>query len=402
MLSYPKPRKIASLQNLRDAWKWSSNSDRPRKSAGIDGITPSTFSRDFQRNLEIIRSRLVAGNYEFSRLRPNPIPKGRKGEYRIICIPTVEDRLVQRLLCNHLNQGDKLNILNNVSYGFIKGRGVGKAVRKAKNIRRDFPWVFKSDISSFFDQIDRVILVNGLERALGKSSVIPILHRAISCEVDDADPDTRQRVRKSGIQEGIGLRQGMPLSPLLSNFVLKKFDRHFERRKVRLIRYADDFVIFGKSEGDCWKYYNDTKNVLSEIGHEIPKVEENSKTIIREPNQPIDFLGLEITPNDKGIGYRINVPKAAFDEVKSRLQPFREFETAFHKYREFSRVIKKINNVIEGYINVYKMANNFNAFSDFAENCKLKTVRGLLISTFGKNIFSSLDAKRREFLGLPR
>ncbi|HBT63199.1 MAG TPA: group II intron reverse transcriptase/maturase, partial [Ruminococcaceae bacterium] len=46
----------------------------------------------------------------------------------------------------------------------------------------------------------------------------------------------------------IGVPQGGPLSPLLSNVMLNELDKELERRGHRYVRYADDCMIFCKSK----------------------------------------------------------------------------------------------------------------------------------------------------------
>lgn len=45
----------------------------------------------------------------------------------------------------------------------------------------------------------------------------------------------------------VGVPQGGPLSPLLSNIMLNELDKELERRRHRFVRYADDCMIFCKS-----------------------------------------------------------------------------------------------------------------------------------------------------------
>ncbi|WP_330375952.1 reverse transcriptase domain-containing protein [Dorea sp. D27] len=46
----------------------------------------------------------------------------------------------------------------------------------------------------------------------------------------------------------IGMPQGGPLSPLLSNVMLNELDRELEHRGHRFVRYADDCMVFCKSK----------------------------------------------------------------------------------------------------------------------------------------------------------
>lgn len=45
--------------------------------------------------------------------------------------------------------------------------------------------------------------------------------------------------------------QGSPISPLLSNILLNELDRELTGRKLRFVRYADDFSIYTKRKSDA-------------------------------------------------------------------------------------------------------------------------------------------------------
>lgn len=66
--------------------------------------------------------------------------------------------------------------------------------------------------------------------------------------------DLIKKYLKSGVMEnGIvmkteeGSHQGGNLSPLLANIYLDKFDKEFESRGAKVIRYADDIILLAKS-----------------------------------------------------------------------------------------------------------------------------------------------------------
>jgi hypothetical protein len=395
---FPRPVRIASVKKLRETWDESPLSHRRGGAAGVDDISPSQFRGELDRNIRDIHSRIQDSTYEFRPLRPLPIPK-TNGGIRLICIPTVEDRLVQRLIVDYLLAGDKLSIKNNVSYGFVKYRGgVPKAVTAARNLRSEYPWVFKSDISSFFDCIDREELKSNLARQLRHSSITPLLFAAIDCEIDESDKRLTADVKKTGVVRRRGLRQGMPISPMLSNFVLREFDKFFERHGARLIRYADDFVLFAKTEAECLAYFQMVREQLLKKKHTIPDLYEGSKTLIRRPEEPIEFLGLEITLRVNGSGYRIQAPQAAFESIKKTLDGFADFDYCASNHKSLFKVVTKINRSVSGFTNVYRLAKNFHDLQSHAENCRQDTFRRLLKNIFGSDVVSGLDQRRLNFL----
>ncbi|WP_316976369.1 reverse transcriptase domain-containing protein [Shumkonia mesophila] len=397
MLDYPKPTKIASLAKLRSTWNDSPDAEKT-KAVGIDGQSGSNFARDLTRNLEVIRDKLLSGTFEFRPLRPISIPKVNSPIPRIICVPTVSDRLIQRHILNYLVEDDKLSVKNNVSYGFIKNRGVKKAIKNAVKLRHENQWAFKSDISSFFDKIDRDKLISDLSRKLGKSSVIPILSKAIRCEISTSEKDIRKTIANAGIKEGLGLRQGMPLSPLLSNFVLRKFDQEFEKRRLKLLRYADDFIVFCNSKDECFRAFDLAEETLTSLGHSIPSPGKSPKTVICSPKEPVEFLGMEIAVKGCSGEYECIIPKSVFDEVDKKLNEFYDFKHVFLKYRSFSKTVLEINQKMDGFVNYYFFGKNFSSLKDCVSDKRANALRHIMKCIFGPGIFENLDPIRRQFL----
>jgi len=89
---------------------------------------------------------------------------------------------------------------------------------------------------------------------------------AIACEVDDSDPRIWRVLSDSGIKRGKGLRQGMPLSPILSNFLLRDFDQAFTAAHSDFVRYADDLIILACTREECAAAEALTRVELSKLG----------------------------------------------------------------------------------------------------------------------------------------
>ena len=254
-MSVAARERFFAAANMRQIWKdaW----QRVKHSApGVDGITPQQFNDDLTARIRFIRTEIKEG-YSFSPLRGVRAPKKDPTKFRIICVPTVQDRLVQRVLLQALEQrATVLGIVNDVSFGFVKDvgtirRGTSGARTAAIKHRQAKPWAFKTDITAFFDRIDRPALVDDLRRTFRLSSLHFLVERAIRCEVDEHDPRVRRVLHDNGICRGVGLRQGMPLSPLLSNFVLRSFDAAFAKAGFDMVRYADDLVVLCSSRTEC-------------------------------------------------------------------------------------------------------------------------------------------------------
>jgi RNA-directed DNA polymerase len=169
-------RRLLTPSNLRQCWQSFWREAAKQRSSGVDWITPADFHVHAERNLARLFQDLQSG-YKFALLRAHPVPKKDGKGFRIICVPTVQDRIVQRLLARHLlEMSDKLGIINEASFGFLpssdgRPRGVIAARNRAIELRGIHRWAYKSDISSFFDRIPRDELVRQTIAALRTPSL---------------------------------------------------------------------------------------------------------------------------------------------------------------------------------------------------------------------------------------
>ena len=108
-----------------------------------------------------------------------------------------------------------------------------------KNVDEGYVYVIDMDLEKFFDTVSQSKLIEVLSRTIKDGRVISLIHKYLNAGVI-AD----------GIFERteVGMPQGGPLSPLLSNVMLNELDKELERRGHRFVRYADDCMILCKSK----------------------------------------------------------------------------------------------------------------------------------------------------------
>jgi RNA-directed DNA polymerase len=295
----PRPIKILSKPRLREAWKESRDSSPNAGRPGIDNMTALRFAANLDHNLSNLARALRQGIYGPAPLRAVFIPKPNSDKERMICIPTVSDRVVQRAAVAYLTKSEKLPIYNSSSFGFLRGRGTRAAINAAVAHRRNYDWCLKTDIESFFDRIPRSYLKSCLAKALGDHSLVPIVSKVIDCEIR-LTRWNRPSVEKHGIKMGVGIRQGMPLSPILANLVLSEFDSKVQRLGLNMVRYVDDIAIFFDSKEKAKEGHRQIKGMLSSIELTIPELADDTKTQLLGPSDPIDFLGREIVRVGQG------------------------------------------------------------------------------------------------------
>jgi RNA-directed DNA polymerase len=205
-------------------------------SAGIDGVSTEDFENRLEEELGRLQKELEGWTYEPSPVRRVDIPKpGKAGEFRMLGIPTVRDRVVQTTLKNLLEPIFE-PLFSTHSYGFRPGRNQRQAVEAAQKIvASGKPFVVDIDLSKFFDRVNHDRLMAQLTRQIEDKRVLRVIGKTL-----------RSGIMHDGLIHATteGTTQGSPLSPLLSNIVLDELDKHIERRGLEFCRFADDCNIF--------------------------------------------------------------------------------------------------------------------------------------------------------------
>ena len=317
-VKFPRPTKIVSKATLACEWKVSRDAKKNSGSKGADGITALQFAQKLDSNLHQIALLLRKGEFGFSKLRAVFVPKPNSEKERMICIPTVRDRLVQRVILRYITSKKLFPIYNSSSFGFIKGRGTVEAVRAVVKLRGQYEWCLKTDIEAFFDRIPRAYLKSCVYKCLGRHSLTPLIFSVIDSEAK-LTAENRSQFAKQGMKAGLGVRQGMPLSLLLANLALADFDKKIAANRLEMVRYADDLVLFFHSKDDAYLGLDTLTNLLNKLQLTIPKIADDSKSKIVSSSEPLTFLGREIVYLDSEKSFVARVSRNQISKIKSRL-----------------------------------------------------------------------------------
>jgi group II intron reverse transcriptase/maturase len=347
-----------SKNALRAAWQHLYRNAKPssRKTVGIDDISINDFESDATAHLRTLHNEIASGCYVFSDLRPVLIKKSNNKD-RLICIPTVRDRIVQRAALQFLMEkyGDVLK--NEISYGFLPNRSVQDAATVAIRIRRKKRWAFKTDISSFFDRIPRESLSRRIKKLVRESTLHPILDSAIACEVGSSHRSYQERIKRIGIRAGLGVRQGMPLSPFFSNVILQEFDSSVVNAGYQAVRYADDLIFFSDSEAECRSIFEYCKEKLAKLGLEVPEIGDGSKSAIYQPAEEAEFLGLSLMPvQDR---YELMLSEKRLSQIRDELRAFSSAEEMLNRRITLKTYLPAINAKVAGYLDAYQCCSNY-------------------------------------------
>jgi RNA-directed DNA polymerase len=264
-----------------------------KRTAGVDGVKSVGPKH---------RPLLVGLLRDIKRIRPKPtrriwIPKPGKDEMRPLGIPTMLDRAHQALAKLALEPEWEARFEPN-SYGFRPGRSVHDATAAIfLAIRFQSKYVLDADIAGCFDSIAHAPL-------LAKLQTFPALHRAIKAWL------------KAGVlEDGVfapttaGTPQGGVISPLLANIALHGMEeavtaaftpagRYGRRVHVpRLVRYADDLVVFFPTREGIERARSTLEDWLSGMGLVLkPSKTRITHTLETTGEEPpgFDFLGFHI------------------------------------------------------------------------------------------------------------
>ncbi len=304
---------------------------------------------------------------------------------RWLCIPTTEDRLVQRVLVSTVVALYREKLLTKNSFGSISRgdvEGESTATLLACNLRKNRPWCVKADISKFFDTIQRPDLVKRVRRLIRHRSLIPLVESAIANEVEASDPSLRKELADSGILKGVGVRQGMPLSPLLAHLYLVDFDRWAEKEGIEVVRYVDDLLILAANRDQALQHFSAVgKKLRDELDLRMHALGTPGKTFIAAPGQPVGFLGVEIYRAQSEYGRRI--PGVAFTKLEERVSARLSVAPSDFEENYAQKAVSFIRNLEGAYKSAYGKMNNW---SHFERHLRGQQIRG--IKLFRKSITS--------------
>jgi RNA-directed DNA polymerase len=218
---------ILSPTNLNAAYK---QVKRNKGAGGVDKMEVGSLKDYLISNKGKLIASILAGKYRPNPVRRVEIPKDN-GTKRNLGIPTVVDRVIQQAIAQVLSTNFERQFSTN-SYGFRPRKSAHQALKKCKEYANDgFKYAVDMDLEKFFDTVNQSKLIEVLSRTIKDGRVISLIHKYLNAGV----------VVSGEIEETeMGVPQGCPLSPLLSNIMLNELDKELAKRGHRFVRYADD------------------------------------------------------------------------------------------------------------------------------------------------------------------
>ena len=325
---------ILRKDNLNNAYK---QVKKNKGKGGVDGMQVDELLPFLRENQHTLIQEIRDGKYKPNPVRRVEIPKETKGEFRKLGVPTVVDRVIQQAIAQELSPIYEEQFSEN-SFGFRPKRGAHDALRQCqKNANEGYVYVVDMDLEKFFDTVCQSKLIEVLSRTIKDGRVISLIHKYLNAGVIANGMFERTEV---------GMPQGGPLSPLLSNVMLNELDKELERRGHRFVRYADDCMIFCKSR----------KSAERTLKNIIPFIEQKLFLKVNRKKTEVAYIS-----NVKYLGYTFYRCKG---KCRFRVHP-KSVAKMRNKIRELTDRNRGISNAerekkyqeyVRGWVNYFKLA----------------------------------------------
>jgi group II intron reverse transcriptase/maturase len=314
---------------------------RNKGAAGIDHMKVDQLLSYLDNNRSSIINMVVNCAYVPDPILGVEIPKSN-GKPRLLGIPTVVDRWLQQAVSQVLSSKFELGFEEH-SYGFRPKKNIHKAVSQSlKYINDGFQDIVDIDLKGFFDEVDHSILLQLIYKKVKCPYTLRLIRKWLRAPIQIKGKLHKRRK---------GVPQGSPISPLLSNILLDELDKELARRKLRYVRYADDFSIYTKSKVEARKVGNEVYRFLK---NRLALPINREKSGIRRPSN-FELLGHGFVPiYKKGIKgqYQFVVKKDSWESLKRKLKGI----TKKTKPYSFEERLQKLSEVWKGWVNNYRLA----------------------------------------------
>lgn len=339
--------KILDDRNLYSAYK---QVYKNKGASGVDGVTVEELGVYLFQHKEEIKEQIRNLKYKPSPVRRVEIPK-ENGKMRKLGIPTVVDRVIQQAIVQVITPLFEPQF-SETSYGFRPNRSCEMAIIKALEYFNDgYDWIVDIDLQAFFDNVNQDKLIGIIRRTIKDGRVVSLIRKYLV-----------SGVMINGVVQPtkVGTPQGGNLSPLLSNIMLNELDKELEKRGLRFVRYADDCLIMVRSE----KAANHVmESVTRYIENKLGLIVNAEKSKVARPDK-IKYLGFGFY-NKKGM-WRPKPHIKSVQKFKLKLKDITSRSNAV----SISDKITKLNQVIRGWINYFRIADMKGLMKEIGEHLR--------------------------------
>jgi len=318
-------------------------------SAGVDGMQIQELTTYVKQHIGEIATALYNGKYLPQAILGVSIPKSN-GKTRLLGIPTVVDRWLQQCVSQAITLKFEMEFTQH-SYGFRPNKNAHQCIQQSqKYIHEGYQHIVDIDLKNFFDEVNHTLLLQLLHNKVKCPTTLRLIRKWLRVPILINGKLTKRRK---------GVPQGSPLSPLLSNIMLHELDKEMEKRKLKYVRYADDFSIYAKSKSEAKKIGN---AIFLFLKDKLKLPINREKSGIRKPVN-FEILGCRFVPTyEKGVKgkYQLVVSDKSWKTLKQKLKIITRKTTP----SSLSERITKLKEVQRGWINYFRMGSIYGKLKD--------------------------------------
>ncbi|MFV0240942.1 MAG: group II intron reverse transcriptase/maturase, partial [Lacrimispora sphenoides] len=342
---------IVSKDNLNTAYL---QVIRNKGAAGVDGMEYTELGEYLSKNGETIKEQLRTRKYKPQPVRRVEIPKP-DGGIRNLGVPTVTDRFIQQAVAQVLTPIYEEQFHDH-SYGFRPNRGAQQAVLKSLEMMNDgHSWIVDIDLEKFFDTVNHDKLMTIIGRTIKDGDVISIVRKFLVSGIM-IDDEYKESI--------IGTPQGGNISPLMANIMLNELDKEMEQRGLDFVRYADDCIIMVGSELAANRVMKSISKFIEEkLGLKVNV----SKSKVDTP-KGIKYLGFGFYYDSFAKQYKAKPHAKSVAKFKARMKEL----TCRSWGVSNSYKIEKLNQLIRGWINYFKIGSMKGLCKKFDSNIRYR------------------------------
>lgn len=311
-------------------------------SKGLDKVSGIAFNGKLDDEIELINKRISKNNYVFSLYLEKLVIKNRFKKPRILSVPTIRDRITLNQLKNYLQTKIPQAVFR---------KQAQECVREIKNeiVKDDYNYFIRTDLTNFFDRIERELLKKKLEKLSISDYPLQLVMESIE---NPTVPKNYNKSELNKFKREKGVPQGLSISSFLAQVYLLEFDKEIGLLDCFMVRYIDDILILCKSP-DAKYIMTQIQTKLSDLNLEL----NDDKTYEGLLTYSFEFLGYQFKDRklsiaEKNIQKRINAIAGRFTLFskgwtdKNKRVPYLKNDDDRFKLR----FIDQLNNLISGVV----------------------------------------------------
>lgn len=332
------------------------------------------FEQDESGNIHRIQRRLRDGTFEFDPQK-GILKRKSSGAKRGIVMASVQNRVVERALLERMQ--DDIPYIRSViatptSVGGVPNRSVPHGLKVIQQCINDGKKHFvRSDISAFFDNIPRGLILAALSEHIRDDAFRDLLDRASSVTLGNE--------KALGDDRGLfpvdnhGVAQGSPLSPLFGNILLSNFDKVMNDRGVVCVRFIDDFVILAESEAKVRKAFHSGVKLLKDLGLRCHDPFEDGSNLEKSERGIVEngfvFLGYKIEPGLYQPSVRsrkklLGALDECFRDGRYGIKECLRYGDSFVNRQRYAQTLDVADRILRGWGNSFAYSNSARTMDD--------------------------------------